>query len=179
MKISRWSRRMRSIAASTSSSRTRRLCSRICGRWQDLFGAKLRRPALRFDQHVFRVRPAGRRQRQASLRLQPRQASGLRAGRHRADRDAGRLSARLRGSARNTSDKTTLSGFLHKIEAQYGKARAHLGDGSRHPDRGGARRMRQSDPPVAIWWVPRRDGSASWRSLSSACRGMRCGRASR
>ena len=40
----------------------------------------------------------------------------------------------------NTSDKTTLRAFLSKIEAQYGKARAHLGDGPRHPHRGRARR---------------------------------------
>ena len=40
----------------------------------------------------------------------------------------------------NTSDKTTLRGFLDKIEGLYGKARAGVGDGSRHPDRGGAGR---------------------------------------
>ena len=34
----------------------------------------------------------------------------------------------------NTSDKTTLRDFLQRIETQYGKARAHVGDGPRHPD---------------------------------------------
>lgn len=38
----------------------------------------------------------------------------------------------------NTSDKTTLRDFLKKIEEQYGKAE-HLGDGSGHSHRGGAR----------------------------------------
>ena len=40
----------------------------------------------------------------------------------------------------NTSDKTTLKAFLAKIEGQYGKAQAHLDDGSRHSDRGGSGR---------------------------------------
>ena len=36
----------------------------------------------------------------------------------------------------NTADKTTLREFLQKIETQYGKAAAHLGDGPRHSHRG-------------------------------------------
>ena len=40
--------------------------------------------------------------------------------------------------AGNTSDKTTLGDFLAKIEKQYGKAEPHLGDGSRHSNRGDA-----------------------------------------
>ena len=41
--------------------------------------------------------------------------------------------------AGNTREKTTLQGFLEKIEPQYG-GRAHLGHGPRHPDRGGSGR---------------------------------------
>ena len=55
----------------------------------------LRSPALRSDQHLFRMRPTGGRQ--AALWLQPGQAVGLRPGGDRADRDAGRLAAGLRG----------------------------------------------------------------------------------
>ena len=40
--------------------------------------------------------------------------------------------------AGNTSDKTTLRGFLKRIEAQYRQSRTDLGDGSRHPHGGGA-----------------------------------------
>ena len=49
----------------------------------------------------------------------------------------------------NTSDKTTLKEFLQKIETQYGKSRAHLGDGSRHSHRGSSQgNARRADPPV-------------------------------
>jgi hypothetical protein len=37
--------------------------------------------------------------------------------------------------AGNTSDKTTLREFLHKIETQYGKAEPHLTNGSGYPNR--------------------------------------------
>src|SRR5271168_4427623 len=60
---------------------------------------------------------------QAEVRIQPRQALRLRAGRDRADRDSRRLSTGLRGHGRHTSDKTTLRAFLAKIEAQYGSAK--------------------------------------------------------
>ena len=43
----------------------------------------------------------------------------------------------------NTADNTTLRGMLDEIEKQYGKARAHLGDGPRHSHRGGAGRDAQ------------------------------------
>ena len=71
--------------------------------------------------------------------------------------------------AGNTSDKTTLRGFLDKIEALYGKARADLGDGSRHPDRGGAGAdAGERSAGSAIWWARPRAGEplrSSWLEL--------------
>src|SRR3974390_766165 len=54
----------------------------------------------------------------------------------------------------NTADKTTLRGFLERIERQYGKARRiwlmDLADGPRRADRGGARRDARCRPPGAL-----------------------------
>src|SRR5271163_1064482 len=66
---------------------------------------------------------------QAEVRIQPRQALRLRAGRDRADPrvkpgdppDGFPLAYEV--MAGNTSDKTTLRAFLAKIEAQYGSAK--------------------------------------------------------
>ena len=79
----------------------------------------------------------------------------------------------------NTSDKTTLRAFLSKIEAQYGKAERIWVMDRGIPTEDVLAEMRQSDPPSPIWWEPPRDASASWKNPSSACRGARCGRASR
>ena len=49
----------------------------------------------------------------------------------------------------NTSDKTTLRDLLAKIESPIRQGQAHLGDGPRHSDRGGAgrdARGRYADP---------------------------------
>ena len=79
----------------------------------------------------------------------------------------------------NTSDKTTLRDFLSKIEAQYGKAERIWVMDRGIPTEETLAEMRQSDPPVAYRWEPPRGGSPNWKSLSSACPGARCGRASR
>ena len=61
----------------------------------------LRRDPLRPDEHVLRGgRHEGPRQRSPALWLQPRQARGLPPGRDRARPHARRVSARLRGHAR-------------------------------------------------------------------------------
>ena len=59
---------------------------------------------------------------QAPVRLQPRQAPGLRAGGDRADRDARGLPAGLRGDGGEHRRPTTLADFLEKIERQYGRS---------------------------------------------------------
>jgi len=41
---------------------------------------------------------------------------------------------------------------LKKIEEEYGKGGAHLGDGSRDPTEEVLEEMRQSDPPVYYLW---------------------------
>ena len=48
----------------------------------------------------------------------------------------------------NTSDKTTLRGFLAQDRGALRQGPPRLGDGPRHPDRGGARGDAASDPPV-------------------------------
>jgi hypothetical protein len=50
----------------------------------------------------------------------------------------------------NTADKTTLRGFLERIERQYGKARRVVADGPRRADRGGARRDARCRPAGAL-----------------------------
>jgi transposase len=49
----------------------------------------------------------------------------------------------------NTSDKTTLSGFLHKIEAQYGKARRIWVMDRGIPTEAALQEMRQADPVIS------------------------------
>ncbi len=82
--------------------------------------------------------------------------------------------------AGNTSDKTTLRGFLAKIEAQYGKAERIWVMDRGIPTEDVLAEMRAIRSAGRLsGGHARRDASASWRSLSSACRGMRCGRASK
>ena len=65
--------------------------------------------------------------------------------------------------AGNTSDKTTLKGFLQKIEEQYGKAgRIWIMDRAFLPKKPWSRcavAIRQS----TIWWARPKDGSTSWK----------------
>jgi DDE family transposase len=49
----------------------------------------------------------------------------------------------------NTSDKTTLCGFLHKIEAQYGKARRIWVMDRGIPTEAALQEMRQADPAIS------------------------------
>jgi transposase len=49
----------------------------------------------------------------------------------------------------NTSDKTTLRGFLHKIEAQYGKAKRIWVMDRGIPTEEVLREMRQAEPPIS------------------------------
>jgi hypothetical protein len=49
----------------------------------------------------------------------------------------------------NTSDKTTLRGFLHKIEAQYGKARRIWVMDRGIPTEAALQEMRQADPAIS------------------------------
>src|SRR5271167_3519166 len=74
---------------------------------------------------------------QAEVRIQPRQALRLRAGRDRADRDSRRLSTGLRGHGRQHLGQDDAAGFSGQDRGAIRQRQTHLGDGSRHPDRGG------------------------------------------
>ena len=109
----------------------------------------VRSAAVRPDEHLFRVCAAGRRSRQAPLRLQPRQAQRLRAGGDRADRHARWLSAGLRGAAgQHRRQARRCADFLRKIEAQYGKANRIWVMDRGIPTEEVLAEMRRADPPV-------------------------------
>src|SRR5271155_4311824 len=74
---------------------------------------------------------------QAEVRIQPRQALRLRAGRDRSDRDSRRLSTGLRGHGRQHLGQDDAAGFSGQDRGAIRQRQTHLGDGSRHPDRGG------------------------------------------
>jgi transposase len=55
----------------------------------------------------------------------------------------------------NTADKTTLADFIHKIEAQYGKAQRTWVMDRGIPTEETLKAMREADPPIrrsATWW---------------------------
>lgn len=114
-------------------------------RWQDPVLGGIRSAALRPDQHVFRVRPAG--EREMVLRLQPGQASGLRAGNCRSGGNAGGPAAGLRSDG----GKYQRQGHAEKVSGKDLTAiragEADLGHGLRHSHRGGSER--NTGGPVA------------------------------
>ena len=122
-----------------------------------LVSGRFRGAAVRSDQHVFRMRSAGRGQ--AEVRLQPRQALRLRAGRNRADRHARWPSAGLRGHGRQHLGQDDAEGVPGQDRGAIRRGQTHLGDGSRRSDRGdpgrdaGLRRR-----PSTISWARRAGG---------------------
>jgi transposase len=56
----------------------------------------------------------------------------------------------------NTAEKTTLRGFLERIERQYGKARRVWLMDRGVPTEEVLAEMRAADPPVITWWARRR-----------------------
>src|SRR5271157_6332677 len=121
-RISRWSRRTRSIVASTSSSRTKRRCSRIRQRWQDLFGARFDVLLYDLTSTYFESDPpdddSDKRRHGYSRDKRPDCVQVVIA--LVVTPDGFPLAYEVLPG--NTSDKTTLRAFLSKIEAQYGKA---------------------------------------------------------
>ena len=77
----------------------RALFNHLTERWQDLFGARFDVLLYDLTSTYFESAAAGGRERQAPLRLQPRQTTRLRASRHRLDRHPGGFPARLRSAA--------------------------------------------------------------------------------
>ncbi len=74
----------------------------------------------------------------------------------------------------NTTDCTTLRGFLDKIEKTYGKAKRDVGHGPGNPDRSGSGRdARSRRARFTIWWERRRARSNSMRKSGSTCPGKR------
>src|ERR1022692_4666890 len=84
------------------------------------------------------MRSAGRWQ--AEVRLQPRQAFRLRASRDRADRHAGWFSIGLRSHGRQHLGQDDTEGVSGQDREAIWQGQTHVGDGSRHSDRGSVRR---------------------------------------
>src|SRR5271169_998249 len=80
------------------------------------------------------MRSAGGRQ--AEVRLQPGQAFGLRASGDRADRHAGWLSSGLRSHGREYLGQDDAASVSGQDRDAIRQGATHLGDGSRHSDRG-------------------------------------------
>src|SRR5438105_557515 len=114
---------------------------------------QLRCAALRSDQHLFRGRSAVCRRRQATPRLFARSPAGLRAGRHRLGGDPGGVAAGLRGAAWQHRGQHHLARLPGTDRAAVRQGEAHLVDGPRDPDRGGAGRDAGGRSPGPI---PRR-----------------------
>ncbi len=98
---------------------------------------QFRGAVVRPDQHLFRERSAGRRPRQAPLRLFARSPQRLRASGDRADRDAGRTAVGVRGAARQYARQQHAARLPRSHRASVRQGQTHLGDGPRHPHRGG------------------------------------------
>ena len=109
----------------------------------------LRRSALRPDLDLLRERPAVLRQ--AAVRLQPRQASRLRAGGDRAGGDAAGLPAGLRGDARQHQRQDDAGGLPGEDRGAVRALGPGVDHGPGHSDRGDAvvdarRRSRRALP---------------------------------
>ena len=76
--------------------------------------------------------------------------------------------------AGNTSDKTTLRGFLAKIEDLYGRARRVWLMDRGIPTEAILAEMREASREMFYWWARRRRGSASTRSSGWSCPGGKC-----
>ena len=88
---------------------------------EDAVRGQVRGPALRFDQHVFRVRSARGRQATASATSRDKRSDCVQVVIALIVTPEG-LPLAYEVMPGNTSDKTTLRDFLQRIEAQYGKA---------------------------------------------------------
>jgi hypothetical protein len=75
----------------------------------------------------------------------------------------------------NTSDKTTLRGFLERIERQYGKARRVWLMDRGVPTEEVLAEMRAADPPVHYLVGTPKGRLTRWRSTWSASHGKRRG----
>src|ERR1700676_4681268 len=126
------------------------LFSHLVGRWRDL-QRQLRCAALRSDQYLLRGQRLGLAGRQQTPpRLQPRQATGLPAGRDRAGGDARRLAASLRGASRQYRRQQDAADVPEQDRTAIRQGAAGLGDGSRRADRGRAGRDAQQRSAGAV-----------------------------
>src|ERR1700690_3665582 len=93
------------------------------------------------------MRSAGRWH--AEIWLQPRQAFRLRASRDRADRHAGWFSIGLRSHGRQHLGQDDTEGVSGQDRKAIWQGQTHVGDGSRHSDRGSVGRdakFKNADP---------------------------------
>ena len=172
---------MRSIAAWTSCWRTRRRCSVICSeRWQDLFGAK-------FDVLLYDLTSTYFESEPPADENDKRRYGYSRDKRSDCVQVVIALIVTPEGFplayevlAGNTSDKTTLRDFLHKIETQYGKAkRIWVMDRGIPTEEVLAEMRAAAIRRSTIWSARPRGGSANWSkhlldaALASGARGRR------
>src|ERR1019366_9531355 len=111
---------------------------------------------------------------QAEVRLQPRQAFRLRASRDRADRHAGWFSIGLRSHGRQHLGQDDTEGVSGQDREAIWQGQTHLGDGSRHSDRGSVGRdakFRNADPLSG--WLAARTAHATREGVSDQAVGGR------
>ena len=111
-------------------------------RWQDLFGT-------RFDVLLYDLTSTYFESDPPSDDSDKREAPRLRAGGHRADRDARRISARLRSSPRQHLRQDDAARLPCEDRGAVRQSPAHLGGDRGIPTEEALAEMRQSDPPVA------------------------------
>ena len=104
-------------------------------RWKDLFQADFEVLLYDLTSTYFECDPPDEGKRKFGYSRDKR--SGLRAGGDRADRHAGRLSAGLRGHGRQHLGQDDAEGVSGQDRGAIWRGQTHLGDGSRHSDRGG------------------------------------------
>ena len=104
-------------------------------RWKSPFGADFEALLYDLTSTYFECDPpeAGKR-----LWLQPGQTFGLRAGGHCVGRDTGRPAAGLRGDGGQHLGQDNAARLSPADRGPVWQGQAHLGDGPRHPDGGGA-----------------------------------------
>jgi hypothetical protein len=157
------------------------LFSHLTERWRDLFNASFDVLLYDLTSTYFEVNAADLPEgSQAPPRLQPRQAAGLPATRHRARRHARRPAARLRGSARQHRRQQDAAFVPRQDRKPIRQGAARLGDGSRRADRGGSgRNARQRSAGQLSRGNAEGPPQRGSKSISSTSRGARRARASR
>ena len=143
-------------------------------RWEELFAGQVRRAAVRPDQHLLRVRcrrEAGKRQFGYS---RDKRGDCVQVVIALIVTPEG-LPLAYEVLPGNTSDKTTLSDSSSGSR-RIRQGQPHLGDGPRHPHRGGAGRDAGRGDAVYLVGTPARAAQPGWSRTSWPSPGRRCAR---